>query len=437
MLSWAEAEVFKPINRCAAPDVNPATAQRDTEITKALFDAFGHMNCGIYVRVTQPRPGQPGRRTAPRLRSKRRGRPMTLTLLQAWQSAKKRLEAVGLTGPVIDARLLVEAAADATRADIVTEPHRALTPEEQEQTLADFLARREHREPASPHPRPQGFLEDHAGGQPPRAHPSPRHRDRGRRGPEGFPRSRRPGRCSTSASAPGPSCSPSSPSARRRAAWVSTSRPRPSRWRVTTPRAWGLASRVALLRGDWTAGLAEADFDLVVANPPYIPTAVIETLSPEVSRGEPRLALDGGPDGLAAYRILAGRSCGSLKPGGRFAVEIGYDQKDAVEALFRDAGAVELRTIRDLADQGPRCRECEKRLGNPRLTRYRKTVSTQSPAPGQGRPPRTNEDSRQGADASLTKSLSLKSSGRKTGNTYVFNICRADSPDPAEGQATI
>ena len=54
MLGWAEAEVFKPIVRCAAPDVNPATAERDTEITKALFEAFGHMNCGVYLRVTQP-----------------------------------------------------------------------------------------------------------------------------------------------------------------------------------------------------------------------------------------------------------------------------------------------------------------------------------------------------------------------------------------------
>jgi len=53
MLGWAEAKVFKPIVRCAAPDVNPATAERDVEVTKALFDAFGHMNCGIYVRMTR------------------------------------------------------------------------------------------------------------------------------------------------------------------------------------------------------------------------------------------------------------------------------------------------------------------------------------------------------------------------------------------------
>jgi uncharacterized protein YcbX len=52
MVGWARAQVFKPIVRCAAPDVNPATAERDLEITKALFDAYGHLHCGIYVRVT-------------------------------------------------------------------------------------------------------------------------------------------------------------------------------------------------------------------------------------------------------------------------------------------------------------------------------------------------------------------------------------------------
>jgi len=54
MLGWGEAEVFKPIVRCAATEVNPATARRDAEIPKALFDAFGHMHCGIYVRMTKP-----------------------------------------------------------------------------------------------------------------------------------------------------------------------------------------------------------------------------------------------------------------------------------------------------------------------------------------------------------------------------------------------
>jgi release factor glutamine methyltransferase len=66
---------------------------------------------------------------------------------------------------------------------------------------------------------------------------------------------------------------------------------------------------------------------------------------------EPRLALDGGADGLDAYRLLAPEILRVLKPGGRFAVEIGYDQSAAVEALFRDAGALAVMTAKDLADR--------------------------------------------------------------------------------------
>ena len=73
---------------------------------------------------------------------------MSLTLVQAWNSARRRLQDAGLAGPVIDARLLVEAAADATRTDIVTDPHRALT-DEQAGRLESYLSRREAREPVS------------------------------------------------------------------------------------------------------------------------------------------------------------------------------------------------------------------------------------------------------------------------------------------------
>ena len=113
----------------------------------------------------------------------------------------------------------------------------------------------------------------------------------------------------------------------------------------------GLAGRVALLRGDWTEGLGEATCDLVVANPPYIASDLIDTLEPEVRDHEPRLALDGGLDGLSAYRRLAPEILRVLKPGGRFVVEIGYDQRTAVEELFRNAGADGVRTLRDLGDR--------------------------------------------------------------------------------------
>src|SRR5204862_6307368 len=97
----------------------------------------------------QPRPCRPRRRhhrAGPR--GPEGGFRMGLTLVQAWGQAKSRLEAAGISGPVIDARVLVEAAADATRADIIGDPHRALSAE-QEATLEDYLGRRERREPVS------------------------------------------------------------------------------------------------------------------------------------------------------------------------------------------------------------------------------------------------------------------------------------------------
>ena len=66
---------------------------------------------------------------------------------------------------------------------------------------------------------------------------------------------------------------------------------------------------------------------------------------------EPRLALDGGPDGLDAYRLLAPEMLRVLRPGGRFLVEIGHDQSAQVEALFRGAGGVSIATAKDLANR--------------------------------------------------------------------------------------
>ena len=110
----------------------------------------------------------------------------------------------------------------------------------------------------------------------------------------------------------------------------------------------GLAGRAALLRTDWTAGLEPASFDLAVSNPPYIPTGDIASLDVEVRDHEPKLALDGGEDGLDAYRALAPAILAVLRSDGVFAVEIGVGQRQAVEALFREAGAVDLRVVPDL-----------------------------------------------------------------------------------------
>lgn len=88
-------------------------------------------------------------------------------------------------------------------------------------------------------------------------------------------------------------------------------------------------------------------FDVIVSNPPYIPSRVIEGLQPEVRDCEPRLALDGKEDGLYFYRRLAGESKGFLKEGGSIYFEIGYDQAEAVSGLLTNCGYQEIEVIKD------------------------------------------------------------------------------------------
>ena len=112
----------------------------------------------------------------------------------------------------------------------------------------------------------------------------------------------------------------------------------------------GLASRADVLVSDWGAALDETPFDLIVSNPPYIASADIATLAAEVRGHDPRLALDGGEDGLDAYRALAPEIARRLAPGGgRFFVEIGADQARDVQAIFAAAALAGLRVVKDLA----------------------------------------------------------------------------------------
>lgn len=99
----------------------------------------------------------------------------------------------------------------------------------------------------------------------------------------------------------------------------------------------GLDGRAELRAGDWGEGIAEV-FDIVVSNPPYVPSDDIGTLDPEVSEHEPWLALDGGADGLDCYRRLVGQLGYLVQPRGIVALEVGRGQAPAVARLVRDAG---------------------------------------------------------------------------------------------------
>jgi release factor glutamine methyltransferase len=274
---------------------------------------------------------------------------MSLNLVQAWKAARSRLEAAGVPGPVIDARLLVEAAAEATRVDIVTDPYRALTPE-QEARLDDFVSRRVRREPVSHILGRKGFWKIMLQVTPDVLTPRPDTETVVEYVLRDFPE-HAPWSVLDLGVGSGAillAILAERPAARGLGVDISEDALAVAR---DNAASLGLANRVALLRSDWTAGLEADSFDVVVSNPPYIATEVIATLDPEVRDHEPRLALEGGADGLDHYRLLAPEILRVLKPGGRFAVEIGYDQKLAVEGLFRDAGAVFVETIRDLGDR--------------------------------------------------------------------------------------
>lgn len=89
------------------------------------------------------------------------------------------------------------------------------------------------------------------------------------------------------------------------------------------------------------------DFDLILCNPPYIPTLEVTRLDPSVRDYEPRMALDGGEDGLKFYRAVAKKWKRALKPGGKLAFEVGYDQASVVKAIMEEQGFVDIRTTMD------------------------------------------------------------------------------------------
>lgn len=116
-------------------------------------------------------------------------------------------------------------------------------------------------------------------------------------------------------------------------------------------RRMEVEDRLTLVQSDLyeqeAAIACEEGYDIIVSNPPYIPTAVIGGLQPEVRDHEPLMALDGTEDGLYFYKRLANESGRFLKPGGSLCLEIGFDQAAAVSSLLREAGYGDIRVIKD------------------------------------------------------------------------------------------
>ena len=271
------------------------------------------------------------------------------TLVQAWTAARDRLKAARVDSPVNDARLLLQAAADATRTDILTDPYRELTGEQQAR-LDDYLERRARREPVSRILGRQGFWKIALKVTPDVLSPRPDTEAVVDHALKSFPE--------------GMAFSVLDIGVGSGAILLSILAERPSAKGLgvdDSAEALAVArdnaaeldldGRAAFLRTSWAEGLGDDSFDLVVSNPPYVATPVIETLEPEVRDHEPRLALDGGADGLDAYRALAPEVLRVLRPGGVFAIEIGHDQAGPVSRLFLAAGGDEVQVLKDLADR--------------------------------------------------------------------------------------
>ena len=260
---------------------------------------------------------------------------MTLTLVSAWTKARRTLEAAGVELPVFDARLLLEAAAGVGRLDILTDPHRAIT-EDDAARLEALVKRRAAREPIAYILGKKAFYTlDFAVGP---AVLTPR------------PDTEMVVEAALAALPEGQDAQVLDLGVGSGAILLSVLASRPKArglgvdasadalvFAESNAAALGLSDRATFLHGDWGAGV-DGPFDLVVSNPPYIRTGDIDGLEPEVAVHEPKLALDGGGDGLDAYRRLWPDVARLLKPGGRFCVEIGAGQGPEVSALAKAAG---------------------------------------------------------------------------------------------------
>jgi release factor glutamine methyltransferase len=270
------------------------------------------------------------------------------TLVQAWTGAQKRLKAAFIDSPAIDARLLLEAATGATRTDILTDPYRELT-EDQEALLNAYLDKREKRMPVARILGRKGFwklllnLSEHVLIPRPeteclvdmvlKAYPEG----------EGFSLAD----LGTGSGAILLSILSERPAAKGLGTDISEEALAVARDNAAN---LGIASRAAFLRTSWGDGLHDETFDVVVSNPPYIRSDVIATLEPEVKNHDPMLALDGGETGLEAYIALTPEIFRLLKPGGRTWLEIGFDQSQDVENLMKSAGFEDVATYLDLSN---------------------------------------------------------------------------------------
>jgi release factor glutamine methyltransferase len=271
---------------------------------------------------------------------------VTTTLVSLWTDVRRRLEAAGVETPVFDARLLLEAGAAVSRLDIVTDPRRPLS-EAQVSAVDALTQRREAREPVAHIIGRKHFWTLDLAVSPAVLIPRPETELLVETALEVIPPDAPARVLDLGVGSGAILLAVLSERPQVTGVGVDMSADALEIARANTSEL-AMSDRVELMHGGWDIAL-EGAFDVVLSNPPYIPTNDIETLAPEVARFEPRLALDGGPDGLDAYRALTARFVSLLKPGGTFAVEVGLGQAEPAAALAQAAGLFIEPPRRDLA----------------------------------------------------------------------------------------
>lgn len=268
------------------------------------------------------------------------------TLVKTWKAAQTRLKGAGIESPAIDARLLLEAAADVTRLDILNDPYRELTPEQTER-YDGWIDRRLAHEPVARILGRKAFWKILLNLTPDVLVPRPDTETVVETALSAFPEGMAFNMVDMGVGSGAILLSvlAERPAARGLGTDISEEALAVAR---DNAASLGLADRAAFLRTGWADGLADASFDLVTSNPPYIRSEEIAELEAEVREHDPRLALDGGADGLDAYRALVPETLRILKPLGVFVVETGWDQAEQVKALFAEVGFEDLRIVQDL-----------------------------------------------------------------------------------------
>jgi len=266
----------------------------------------------------------------------------------AWRQVRDRFREAKVGTPELDARLIAQIAFDVDSMGLIRK-ERETASEIALTNLEQLALRRLAGEPISRIVGRREFWGLDFASMRPRSIPAPRPKCWPRKASPSCRANARPA-CSTSAPARAPSRSRSFQAfAKAKAIATDISDDALAVARQNAERH-GVAARIEFRKGPWWQAVPHTElFDLIVSNPPYIATAEIDLLAPEVRVFDPKAALDGGWDGLDAYRAIASQAARRLNPGGMLLLEIGHNQADIVGKMLARAGFGRVEIRKDLA----------------------------------------------------------------------------------------